>query len=161
MIAPELISEIMRNHVRYQKALARYNKADQVEQQAEQHALKLVNDKHNTMYMDSCEFVYNKELFNEFLLYKQKELNSNGIYKDLNSVYTWTFKKELLKREKIYLLSFLKILKANGNEQAYNEFCNTLASGRITLKIKEQLLELANNLIKQLKQQPKKFTRRF
>lgn len=150
MIETELVNEIMGNYEKYQKSLMVYNEAEQVEQQAEQHALELVNAKHNTQYADSCDFVNDGELFSEFLEHKQIELKNNGIENPLNSVYTWQFKKELLKNEKMYLLSFLKILKENGNEQAYNEFCELLASGKMLLTAKQKLLDFANNMIEQL-----------
>lgn len=150
MVETKLVNEIMGNYEAYQKSLAIYNEAEQVEQQAEQQALKLVNIKHNTQYADSCEFVQDTELFSEFLINKQNEFKKQKIEKPLNSVYAWQFKKELLKNEKIYLLSFLKILKENGNEQAYNEFCEFLASGKMLLTVKQKLLDFANKMVEQL-----------
>jgi hypothetical protein len=150
MIETELVNEIIGNYEKYQKSLMVYNEAEQVEQQAEQQALQIINVKHNTNYIDSCNFVNNSELFSEFLEYKQKQLRYKGIENPLNSVYSWQFKKELLKNEKMYLLSFLKILKENGNEQAYNEFCELLTSGKMLLTAKQKLLDFANNMIEQL-----------
>lgn len=150
MIKTELVNEIMDNYEKYQKSIMIYNEAEQVEQQAEQHALELVNAKHNTQYADGYDFVNNSELFSEFLEHKQIELKNKGIENPLNSVYAWQFKKELLKNEKMYLLSFLKILKEYGNEQAYNEFCEILASGKMPLTAKQKLLDFANNMIEQL-----------